>query len=236
MNSQGYLCDLCSEIFPDESDLKKHIEDEHEDKLVSEYSSPVESDLAAVLPTRMFQEVSRKKSKKRPTRSFSCDKCDYTTMVKSSMKMHMLVHTVDCPYCEFKTVRQSNLKEHIMSDHKTQIFLLDKRERGGTVTRGGEEFIFGEIANQGLLNKIPQSPNLLTGEFSYIGEVNKPRVIVSTDTIDVTNKAIQFLAEHTNTKQETLEDLLEVEEHHMEVVVADDVDNNCNDVYSWSVI
>ena len=258
--SQGFLCDLCSEIFDEEIELKSHVKDEHKVLIVAEAYSPESlpggGGIETPPPARARIRKVKKASKRRPVTIFFCDKCDYTTKVKASMKVHKLVHTLDCPYCEFKSVRQVNLKEHILSEHKNEMYLPDgkKHDVGGVAscsTRGGvssggikqgvgqQKFILGEIANEGLLKKLTPGTNVMAEEFSYIRDINKPRVIVNKETVEIMNKALQFLSDHV--KQD--EELVEVEEEQIEVIVPDNsasgditVDDNHNDVYNWMIV
>jgi len=103
---------------------------------------------------------------------------------------------------------------------------------------GHQIFILGKIAIQGLLNKLHPSTNMITEEFSYISDNNKPSVIVNKETVDIVNKALQFLAD--NVKQ--YEEMVEVEEEQIEVIVPDysasgdvTVDDNHNDMYNWMI-
>jgi len=261
--SPGFLCDLCSEIFDEEVELKNHVKDEHKVLIVAEAYSPQPlpgtggdslDSVELSFPSHARQRLVKKQSKRRPAILFSCDKCDYTTKVKASMKVHRLIHTLDCPYCDFKSVRQLNLKEHILSEHKHEMYLPDSREHAadvvGTSNRvvssaaikkgsGQQKFIIGEIANQGLLNKLTPSPNVMTEEFSYIRDINKPSVIVNKETVEIMNKALQFLTDHTK----HVDELVEVEEEQIEVIVPDysargDAvdDDNHNDVYKWTIV
>jgi len=258
--SQGFLCDLCSEIFDEEIKLKDHVKDEHKVLIVAEAYSPQSLSVPGgdgdeiSSPSHARLRIVAKESKKRPSTLFYCDKCDYTTKVKASMKVHKLIHTLDCPYCEFKSVRQLNLKEHILSEHKNEMYLPESRHHGvgvvsgsirgvssGGVKRGPgqQKFILGKIANQGLLSKLTPGPNMMTEEFSYILDINKPSVIVNRGSVDIVNKALQFLADHVKHDEE----MVEVEEEQIEVIVPDysasgdvAVDNNHNDVYNWMII
>ena len=253
MESTGFLCDSCSEIFHEEIELRTHVAEEHNDLCfaVANYSSSGESDITAISlisdQNKRMKNSTRKMmtSRRRAARLFTCDKCEYTTKIKASMKVHKLVHTVDCPYCQFKTVKQSSLKEHIVSDHQAQMLVPvtgDMVEYVGTAARNEEEFISGDRANQRLLNKITPSEDLLTGEFSYIGDISRPKVIVSKEAVLMTERAFQFLAEAENTKQEDVEEeMIEVEEEQIEVIVPDDAglmmnedsnDNTCN----WMIV
>ena len=258
MNSAGFLCDLCSEIFPKEIDLRKHVKEEHNIicYATAEYSSSGESDKTDLSSITVSDQkeisLKMKKSSMRRrrgvAREFTCDKCEYTTKVKASMKVHKLIHTVDCPYCQFKTVKQSSLKEHIMSDHQTQMVMPVMGGMGGrAVARTGEQFILGDIANQRLLNKITPSEDLLTGEFSYIGDIFKPGVIVSRETVILTSQALQFLTDNAKQKeiQEVEEEMVEIEEQQIEVIVSDEQareiisqtdDSPSNNIYNWRIV
>jgi len=260
--SQGFLCDLCSEIFDAEIELKNHVKDEHKVLIVAEAYSPQPlpgtggdsfDNVELPSPSHASQRIAKKTNKRRPVTLFCCDKCDYTTKVKASMKVHRLIHTLDCPYCDFKSVRQLNLKEHILSEHKHEMYLPDSRKHGvGVVSTsnrvvssagikkgsGQQKFILGKIANQGLLNKLTLTSNMMTEEFSYIRDINKPSVIVNKETVETMNKALQFLTDHT--KQ--VDELVEVEEENIEVIVPDysvkgdvAVDDNHNDVFKWTI-
>merc|ERR550519_2359457 len=142
MASQGYLCDFCSEIFVEENELRSHVKDDHKIDWYTptEFSTSSDSNDQSSLSDVSFHSFVMKKKRRSaaPARIFTCDKCDYKTKVKSSMKVHKLVHTLDCPYCEYKTVWQQQLKEHIVTDHlgKPNLGLP-----GGEVVGGGEKFI-----------------------------------------------------------------------------------------------
>merc|ERR1712025_57634 len=104
---------------------------------------------------------------------------------------------------------------------------------------GHQKFILGEIANQGLLNKLTPGTKVMAEEFSYIRDINKPRVIVNKETVEFMNKALQFLSDHVKQNEE----LVEVEEEQIEVIVPDNsasgdiaVDNNHNEVYNWMIV
>ena len=143
-----------------------------------------------------------------------------------------------------------------MSEHKNEMYLPDSKNynvgvascstRGVSSGSGGfkkgvgqQKFILGEIANQGLLKKLTPGTKVMAEEFSYIRDINKPRVIVNKETVEIMNKALQFLSDHVKQNEE----LVEVEEEQIEVIVPDNsasgdiaVDNNHNDVYNWMIV
>ena len=257
METQGYLCDFCSEIFTEEFELANHVKDDHNlDWLATaEYSSSCESDgdgdqtdRSSLCSDQTRVSLPSSYIRRRAARIFSCDKCDYKTNVKASMKVHKLIHTLDCPYCQFKTVRQHHLKEHIISDHQTKMMKPDKDVWGrGAVSKGGEQFILGDIANQRLLNTIRPGQDSHSGDFSYIGDIMKPSVIVSKETMVLTNQALQFLAGLAGQEEaeQMGEQMVEVEESQIEVIVSDECAREIignvevtdgQKIYDWKIV
>ena len=240
MESHGYLCDSCSEIYSAEAELKNHIESEHSSLLcfsttqcsssgeesyyVAEVPSPLidqnDESCASVALTGTF--VQKTVSKRRPTRTYRCDKCDYSTNVKGCLGKHKLTHTLDCPYCLYKTVRQSNLKDHIVADHHTEMFLPKSLSEDEYQLKGGGQFIYGDIANQSLLNKAHHGLEYLKPEFSYIQDLYKPKVIVDTGSMKLATKALEFLTEYQIKRDCNFNEMVEVEENQFEVIVSDE--------------
>lgn len=52
---------------------------------------------------------------------FKCDRCDYATTTKGSLRSHMFTHSDEfpfpCPYCEYKGKRHTYLKKHMLHKH-----------------------------------------------------------------------------------------------------------------------
>ena len=131
-------------------------------------------------------------------------------------------------------MRQVNLREHILSEHKNEMYLPDSKNynvgvascstRGVSSGSGGfkkgvgqQKVILGEIANQGLLKKLTPSTNVMTEEFSYVRDIHQPRVIVKKKTVEMMNKAIQFMTDDVKLNGEWVE----VEDDQIEVIVPD---------------
>ncbi|CAH0549304.1 unnamed protein product [Brassicogethes aeneus] len=55
---------------------------------------------------------------------FKCDKCDYVTVRKSTIKIHLKIHDKQsyfkCDYCQYKAAKLLTLHAHILSKHKLE--------------------------------------------------------------------------------------------------------------------
>ena len=262
-SGDGFLCDLCSEIFDVEGDLIEHMFDDHEitnyvptDYLMDNEDNPEslididdddsnedsetdrndtvkqDEDIVIDLTTNnnndeindiednpvvaisssspnqdnrndaipsSHQQIAYEAPVKRkrgrpplPKQTYVCEHCDFKTMVKSVMKNHRLIHTLDCPYCPFKTIRENCLTEHIQTEH------LDENGEHKSVWRqdshGGsswtqKDFLFADLANKNATVGFPVSPH----SFSYLSKCLRPTIIRNTKNVEIAQAAFDFL-------------------------------------------
>ena len=258
MESDGFLCDLCSEIYEVESELIEHMFDDHEitNYVPTDYLMDNESpesfieidedsedgevetkdldikdadDIVIDLTTNNNHDdnnaadiqvigdgdeavssnlknsnandpgedvfvapVKRKRGRPPlPKQTYFCEHCDYKTMIKSVMKTHKLIHTMDCPYCPFKTVRENCLTEHIRMEH------LDENGAEKSLWMQGsggsswmvKDFLFADLANRNATVGFPVSPH----SFSYLSQCLRPTIIRNTKNVEIAQSAFDFL-------------------------------------------
>ena len=112
-----HKCQDCGKTFTTGFSVKRHRETVHKVELIN---------------TEMKLEVVEKDSQQ-PDK-FPCDRCDFSTLHKTSLKRHLLmIHKYalppkpestaekkfGCDYCEFRSAHETSLKRHIKGIHST---------------------------------------------------------------------------------------------------------------------
>ena len=118
-----FECVHCQKVYTEKANLKNHIEIEHENKERKKYTC------AECSKTYLSRTSFSSHIKVHQGFSFSCDKCDYTTGLESTLRdhnkyNHEKLKILDCDTCEYKGKRR-NLLRHIKSKHGSERFNCD---------------------------------------------------------------------------------------------------------------